>query len=218
MAETDIKALEMRCDMVRQALEAESVMGEPAMKVAPIEGELRTYAHDIVRANHDKDFRSLAAFPLAELEDCKLVVVRADYKGDVMWQPNGWVLWTLIWRGHMLLLEPPAIFRRRSSSNDGNLTTHRHWVSYSFGILAMIRSAQPQVLSFVVCAGVAGDLEHGPCRRTSNLAAAAIVGCIKAGYISSTMSGSQSARPCPVLPGGVCRCSSHVRRVAQCGC
>ena len=43
------------------------------------------------------------------------MVVRADYKGDVvvetvtgtMWQPGGWIVWTLIWRGHMLLLQPP---------------------------------------------------------------------------------------------------------------
>ena len=83
LEEADSKALELRKDMVRQALEAEAIMGEASHRVAPIENELRTYTHDIVKANHDKDFRSLAAFPLAELEDCRLVVVRADYKG--MW-------------------------------------------------------------------------------------------------------------------------------------
>ena len=37
-----------------------------------------------IRASHDRDFRSLAVLPLQELEDCRLIVIRADYKGDVV--------------------------------------------------------------------------------------------------------------------------------------
>ncbi|CAE7778356.1 unnamed protein product [Symbiodinium sp. CCMP2592] len=113
VAEVDAKALELRLEQTRQALEAQATMGEPALKVAPIEAEIRVYTHDIVRASHDKDFRSLAVFPLQDLEDCKMVVIRADYKGDVvvetvtgpLWQANGWVLWTLIWRDVAVFLD-----------------------------------------------------------------------------------------------------------------
>ena len=83
-AEVEAKALEVRVEQTRQALEAQSVMGEAAHKVAPIEAEIRVYTHDTIRANHDKDFRSLAVFPVQDLEDCKLIVIRADYKGDVV--------------------------------------------------------------------------------------------------------------------------------------
>ena len=66
------------------------------------------------RFAHDKHFRSHAVFPVSDLEDCKLVVIRADWGHrdgnghghDVA----GWRLGgvTLIWRGHMVLLEPPG--------------------------------------------------------------------------------------------------------------
>ena len=33
----------------------------------------------MIRAHRDKDFRTHAVFPTADLEDCKLVIIRADY-------------------------------------------------------------------------------------------------------------------------------------------
>ena len=108
------KAAEVRLDQARQAVEAKDAMGSAENRVAPIEAEIRVYTHDMVRANHDNKDHTLS-FPFQTLKDCKLVVIRADYKGDMvmetvtgaMWQEGGWMLWTLIWRGHMVLLEPP---------------------------------------------------------------------------------------------------------------
>ena len=210
--------------MVRQALEAEAIMGEAGHRVTPIENELRTYTHDIVKANHDKDFRSLAAFPLAELEDCKLVVVRADYKGDAvvetvtgtLWQPGGWVLWTLIWRGHMVLLEPPeslqpGVFLERRQPHD----------TPALGFLFFWHSRHDQErtatgTSFCrLCKGrKAGDLAPLACRRSSNLAAAAIVGCIRAGSVPRGLGRPVRGR---LLPGGVCRFGRALGCVAGCG-
>ena len=188
IAEVDEKSLCLRLEQTRQALEAQN--GEPAPRVAPIEAEIRVYTHDIVRASHDKDFRSLAVFPLQELEDCKMIVIRADYKGDVvvetvtgpLWQPNGWTLWTLIWRGHMVYLEPPE-------SLEANTFLDR-WQPYdtpALGFLFFWHSRHDQeptasgAVSCRLCKGrKAGDVVC-PLRRDSNLAAAAIVGCIKAG-------------------------------------
>ena len=155
-----------------------------------IESEIRIYTHDIVKANHDKDFRSLAVFPLSELKDCKLVVVRADYKGDVvvetvtgtMWQPGGWIVWTLIWRGHMLLLQPPEsldaeVFLDRWQPRDTALGFLFFWHSRH----DQERTA-PGPVACRLCRGQkAGEAEFALCRRNSNLAAAAIVGCIRAG-------------------------------------
>ena len=188
--EVDSKALELRLEQTRQALEAQMAMGEPATKVAPIEAEIRVYTHDIVKASHDKDFRSLAVFPLQELEDCKLVVIRADYKGDVvvetvtgpLWQPSGWALWCLIWRGHMVYLEPPETL--------DVMTFLERWQPYdtpALGFLFFWHSRHDQeptaagAISCRFCKGrKAGDVMRAP-RRDSNLAAAAIVGCIRAG-------------------------------------
>ena len=177
-------------EQTRQALEAQMAMGEPATKVAPIEAEIRIYTHDIVKASHDKDFRSLAVFPLQELEDCKLVVIRADYKGDVvvetvtgpLWQPSGWALWCLIWRGHMVYLEPPETL--------DVMTFLERWQPYdtpALGFLFFWHSRHDQeptaagAISCRFCKGrKAGDVMRAP-RRDSNVAAAAIVGCIRAG-------------------------------------
>ena len=191
MEEVNAKGLELRMEMTRQAIEAQAVMGEPAPRVAPIESEIRIYTRDIVKANHDKDFRSLAVFPLSELEDCKLVVVRADYKGDVVvetvtgtvWQPGGWIVWTLIWRGHMLLLQPPE-------SLDAEVFLDR-WQPHDTPALGFLffwhsrhdqERTAPGPVACRLCRGrKAGDADFTLCRRNSNRAAAAIVGCIRAG-------------------------------------
>ena len=100
----------------RLALEALVQMGRPAEDfVTPVEHEIRTYAHDIVHPNHERDFRSLAVFPIEELQDVKVVVLRADYRGRLVvesvtgasWAPGGCLLWALIWKGHMVYVQPP---------------------------------------------------------------------------------------------------------------
>ena len=190
LREVEAKSLEVRVEQTRQALEAQSVMGEAAHKVAPIEAEIRVYTHDTLKANHDKDFRSLAVFPVQDLEDCKLVVIRADYKGDVvvetvtgpLWRDNGWTLWTLIWRGHMVFLEPPSTLQTELFLD--------RWQPYDTPALGFLffwhsrhdqEKTAPGIVQCRLCRGrKAGDLVVS-LRRESNLAAAAIVGCIRAG-------------------------------------
>ena len=195
LAEVAEKSCEIRLEQARQAAEAQAVMGEPADRVAPIEAELRVYTHDMIHAHHDKDFRSHAVFPVPELEDGKLVVIRANYLGNLvvetvtgsMWTEGGWLLWVLIWRGHMVVLEPPPAVNQ--------IEVLEKWQPYdtpALGFLFFWHSRHDQERTSpgrVVCRLCKGGRKAGdqsvvdPCasRRVSNLAAAAIVGCIKAG-------------------------------------
>ena len=105
----------IRLEQARQAVEAEGIMGHPEPKVSAVEYELRMYSHDVLKSHHDKDYRALAVFPLQELEDIRVLVIRVDYKGDILleaiagtqWGEKGKDIWALIWRGHMTLLIPP---------------------------------------------------------------------------------------------------------------
>ena len=81
-----------------------------------VEHEMRVYVHDLTTAHHEKDFRSLAVFPINDLQDVKVVVLRTDYRGGVIvesvvgpsWRPGGTVAWVLIHKGHMTLVRPPS--------------------------------------------------------------------------------------------------------------
>ena len=118
LQEVENKAREQRLDQARPALDAATQMGEAAEFVTPIEHELRVYLHDLLHPAHERDFRSLAVFPIMELGAAKVVVVRADFQGNLLvetivgpdWEDGGWIVWTLIWKGHMVLLQPPADF------------------------------------------------------------------------------------------------------------
>ena len=115
MAEVQTCAQEVRITQTRLALEALTQMGPAEEFVTPVEHEIRTYAHDILQPNHERDFRSLAVFPVEELQDVKVVVLRADYRGRLVvesvtgasWAPGGCLLWALIWKGHMVYIQPP---------------------------------------------------------------------------------------------------------------
>lgn len=47
------------------------------------------------------------------LSACRLVVLRADYRGGLVvesvvgpqWEPGGWTAFALIWKGHIVMLE-----------------------------------------------------------------------------------------------------------------
>ena len=116
MDEVEHRAQEIRLEQARQAADAEGIMGHPEPKVSAIEHELRMYAHDILKAHHDKDYRAMAVFPVEALGVYRLVTLRLDYKGDVIvehilgnqWKEGQPTLWTLIWKGHMTLLVPPS--------------------------------------------------------------------------------------------------------------
>ena len=114
VGEAQKEAQQLRLEQARQAVEAAGTMGEPEEMVSAVD-ETRVYVHDIVQAHHEKDFRSLAVFPLQKLQEARLVVIRADFRGGLIvesvvgsqWQPGGWDLPVLIWKGHMMLLEAP---------------------------------------------------------------------------------------------------------------
>jgi hypothetical protein len=116
MEEVGAKAAEFRLEQARLAVEAEGVMGHAEPKVSAIEYELRMYTHDILKGHHDKDYRALAVFPIENLEEYRVIVVRTDYKGDYLpeivqgthWKTGQKDLWALIYKGHMTLLVPPS--------------------------------------------------------------------------------------------------------------
>lgn len=108
----------LRLEQARQALEATEQMGDPMEFVTPVEHELRCQAHDVLHAHHERDFRTLAVFPVQALEEARVVVLRADVRGRLLveeivgpsWQPQGWTIFALIWKGHMVLAQPPDPF------------------------------------------------------------------------------------------------------------
>ena len=94
--EVHARAQAVRLAQARLAKEAEEVVGQAEELVAPIEHELRIYIHDLVTPAHEKDFRGLAVFPVEELQEARLVVLRADYRGGLVvevvqgqrWEPG----------------------------------------------------------------------------------------------------------------------------------
>ena len=115
------RAQALREEQLRQALEARTVIMDnmgPNEMVSAVEHELQVYVHDIVMAHHEKDFRSFAAFVVADLHEARMVVLRADCRGGLVvetvvgssWQPGGWNIVCLIWKGHMTLVQPPVDF------------------------------------------------------------------------------------------------------------
>lgn len=130
------KAQELRLEQTRMAKEAEELIGNPEEMVAPIEHELRIYIQDLTTPAHEKDFRGLAVFPVEDLQEARLVVLRADYRGGLVvevvqgqrWEPGGWDIAALIWKGHMTLLQPPDGF-----DMDGFLEKEEHAATPSLG-------------------------------------------------------------------------------------
>ena len=77
------QALEARRELLEQALEAASALGEAPALVTPAEGNLRVFAHDALHAHHDKDVRTLSTFPLSILRGVTLDVWLVDYWGQL---------------------------------------------------------------------------------------------------------------------------------------
>ena len=71
LEEVEALGQQLRLEQARQASEAEALMGHPEPKVTAVEHELRMYAHDVLKAHHDKDFRSLAVYPLEQMANMK---------------------------------------------------------------------------------------------------------------------------------------------------
>ena len=50
-------------DMCQQAAEALTLLGEIPDRITQAEADLRVFIHDLLYRDHDRDFRTLAAFP-----------------------------------------------------------------------------------------------------------------------------------------------------------
>jgi hypothetical protein len=104
MEEVNTEALALRKEQTRLAIEAGAQMGVAEEFVTPVEHELRIYTHDIVHPHHERDFRSFAVFPVAALEEARVVVLRADVRGRLLveaiigssWKPQQWTMCALI--------------------------------------------------------------------------------------------------------------------------
>ena len=173
-------------EQTRLAAEAAVSLGEPEEMVSAVEHEARIYVHDLVTAHHEKDFRCLAMFPVADLQDAKIVVFRTDFKGGLLvesvvgsqWSPGGWTIPVLIWEGHMVVLEPPEDVDVTAFLDD-----EEHTVTPAFGFTFFWHSRhdQPRTapgrLHCRLCKGVMRKAGEAPlCRPKSCLAMIATMG------------------------------------------
>ena len=103
---------EVRAEVVWQAQEAAYHLGPCPDEVGKAEADLRTFAHDILHLDHDKDYRCLAAFPPSFFDGFTLCILRMDPQGlvttEVIHNPGQRArrrdVWLLVSKGHMRLL------------------------------------------------------------------------------------------------------------------
>ena len=102
--------------MFHQAVAAGHALGPAPPAMHQAEADLRTFVHDLVHRDHDKDYRSLAAFPPAAAEHVACHILRVSHRGTCTGETvYGWQyddqtsphIWLLVHRGHMRLLTPP---------------------------------------------------------------------------------------------------------------
>ena len=201
MLEVERCAQEVRTTQTRLALEALTQMGPAEEYVTPVEHEIRTYAHDILHPSHERDFRSLAVFPIEDLQDVKVVVLRADYRGRLVvesitgasWAPGGCLLWALIWKGHMVYVQPPE-----SLEADGWLAAEEVFSTPSLGFQFYWHARhdqEPSAPGKVACrlckpTRRSGSQGEACMRRFSSLAAvAAVAGSKDRGDVRRTIRG-----------------------------
>ena len=191
MKEAQEQAQRLRLEQARLAAEAVSALGEAEEMVAAVEHEARIYVHDLITANHEKDFRSLAMFPVQELQEARIVVLRADYMGGLVvesivgthWEPGGWTLPVLSWKGHMVALQPPEGFKLEEF-----VLQEEYAATPALGFTFFWHSRHDQPKSApgrIHCRLCRADRKAGefavPCRRHSCLAAVATMGVSKQG-------------------------------------
>ena len=110
-------AKELRWALREGAAEATSTLGELPSWIGNDEASVRVWAHDALYPHHDKDYRSMAAFPAPALRNVALHVFRVGYWGslrtDVIYGPDfdeasGVHAWLLIHRQHARALHQSA--------------------------------------------------------------------------------------------------------------
>lgn len=88
-------------------------------------------------------------FCLEDMAEARFTVLRADYRGGLVvesvqgqrWEPGGWDVWALIWKGHMTLIQPPDDF------NPSSMWDHEEPIStpaMGFGFFWHTRHDQPK--------------------------------------------------------------------------
>eukprot|EP00971_Amphidinium_carterae_P345152 6485941-Amphidinium_carterae.1 len=118
MTEVDVAALSLREELHTQALCASHAMGSVTGRIPILEHELRTHVHDILAADHDRDYRVLAALAPAGLAKCKVVIMRVTYAKQATVeiivgahfdarQATSTTLYLVVHRGHMKMMPPP---------------------------------------------------------------------------------------------------------------
>ena len=108
------KAQEFRAALWDEAARAIAELGDPAPWISAREAEIRGYAHDCLRANHDKDYRLFQAFVIEELRDVTLQCWRLNCRGQFQVDhlvgsnpgSEGQIIPFLIHGGHIRLLVP----------------------------------------------------------------------------------------------------------------
>ena len=110
-------ALELRQEMYEHACVAPAALGPPPLAMGQSEADLRTFIHDPVHRDHDKDYRSPAAFPPKSAEHLACHILRVSHRGVYLGETVcGWDfdetasphVWLLVHCGHMRLLIPPG--------------------------------------------------------------------------------------------------------------
>ena len=108
-------ANELRAELTAQAAEASRHLGDCSETMPRSEADLRVFVHDLLHWSHDKDYRTLAAFPSDQLLGYDLHVVRMAADGDLTTEMITGVLspgkeaqaiYLLVHQGHMRLLAP----------------------------------------------------------------------------------------------------------------
>ena len=70
-----------RQEMCALAWDAEEALGPCPQTLTQTEDDCRVFIHDLVYRDHDRDYRSLAAFVAQDLEEWAVVVLRVDFYG-----------------------------------------------------------------------------------------------------------------------------------------
>ena len=152
-SEVQERASQWRVDLLHMARQAEDLLGEAPDRLTRAEGDLRTFIHDLTHYDHDKDYRTLAAFPLDALSDYTLHILRVDPRGHPSVESiEGWTarrgaqyqLWLLVHKGHMRLLLPP---QRRGPTDAWSLTLGCRMGGLSRALRGRPRPSPLQVLA-----------------------------------------------------------------------
>ena len=125
-AHTDVVDLAqvVRYDQYCDALACQCALGEPPAWVLPAESDLRVMAHDALHADHEKDYRSWAAFPAPCLAMCTVFIWRVNSGLELTvfalvgarsheTPASKRYADALIYKGHMRLLMAPDNFDRQ---------------------------------------------------------------------------------------------------------